>query len=142
VRAPSWTKAAKTSPSSSTLERSADRYRSGIDEAFCYITTTGRRTGRPHRVEMWFATETGHTIYALSGGLDRSDWVRNLMSDPNVRVRVGDREGDATARVLKAGTEEDSQARRLLLDKYQRPGHDDLADWGRTALAVAFDLAF
>lgn len=90
---------------------------------------------------MWFATETGRTLYALSGGLDRSDWVRNLVADPNVRVRVGRTEDEATARVLEAGTDEDALARRLLVGKYQRTGHDDLVDWGRTALAVAFDLS-
>lgn len=89
---------------------------------------------------MWFATETGRTLYALSGGLDRSDWVRNLVADPEVRVRVGRMDGEATARVLEAGTDEDALARRLLVEKYQRAGHDDLVDWGRTALAVAFDL--
>ena len=89
---------------------------------------------------MWFATETGRTLYALSGALDRSDWVRNLVAEPKVRVRVGRADGEATARVLEAGSDEDALARRLLVEKYQRAGHDDLVDWGRTALAVAFDL--
>lgn len=64
------------------------------------------------------------------------------MANPKVTVRVGDREGPATARVLAAGTEEDARARRLLLAKYQQPGHTDLESWGRSALPVAFDLGF
>jgi deazaflavin-dependent oxidoreductase (nitroreductase family) len=75
----------------------------------------------------------------LSGGRDRSDWVRNLLAEPRVRVRVGDREGPATARVLEAGSDEDALARRLLVAKYAGPG-DDLTGWGRDALAVALDL--
>ena len=35
-----------------SLQRTGGRYRSGIDEDFCYITTTGRRTGNPHRIEI------------------------------------------------------------------------------------------
>ena len=26
---------------------------------FCYVTTTGRTTGGHHRIEIWFAIETG-----------------------------------------------------------------------------------
>ena len=51
----------------------------GLDaESFCYVTTTGRRTGDPHRIEIWFAM-TGDTIYLLSGGRGRSDWVCNMI---------------------------------------------------------------
>ena len=64
------------------------------------------------------------------------------MVDPKVTVRIGDREGGATARVVDAGTQEDARARRLVLAKYQRPGQTDLESWGRSALPVAFDLDF
>ena len=38
---------------------------------FCYLTTTGRTTGKPHRIEIWFARE-GSTVYVLAGaGPDR-----------------------------------------------------------------------
>ena len=64
------------------------------------------------------------------------------MVEPKVTVRIGDREGGATARVVEAGTEEDALARRLLVAKYQQPGQTDLESWGRRALPVAFDLDF
>ncbi|HEX2047989.1 MAG TPA: nitroreductase family deazaflavin-dependent oxidoreductase [Acidimicrobiales bacterium] len=115
----------------------------GIDEAFCYITTTGRRTGQPHRIEIWFAGEAGgRTIYVLADGRERADWVRNVMADPHGVVRVGSQEGEALGRVVEAGTEEDALARRLLLAKYQKPGSKDLERWGASALPVAFDLSF
>ena len=112
----------------------------GIDPAFCYVTTTGRRTGRPHTIEIWFG-RSASTLYVLAGGRERADWVRNLMADPAARVRIGDGdEVDARARVLDAGSDEDAVARRLVLEKYQQPGRSDLHGWGRSALAVAFDL--
>ena len=77
----------------------------------------------------------------LAGGRDRADFVRNAMADPRVTVRIGDLEGDATARVLDPDTAEDALARRLVLAKYQAPGKRDLESWGRSALPVAFDLA-
>ena len=104
---------------------------------FCYLTTTGRRSGDPHRIEIWFASHDG-TIYLLSGGRDRSDWVRNAIASPQVSVEVGDELRTGTARLVTPDTDEDRLARRLLVEKYRSSG-DDLASWGRTSLAVAID---
>ncbi len=95
------------------------------DLPFCYLTTTGRRTGRPHAIEIWFA-RSGPTIYLLAGGGEGSDWVRNLMEEPSVVVRVGDKDGRGRARLLSVGSDEDAEARRLLLRKYRQPGDQSL----------------
>jgi deazaflavin-dependent oxidoreductase (nitroreductase family) len=107
------------------------------NEDFCYLTTTGRVTGRPHEIEIWFALD-GKTLYMLSGGRDRSDWVKNLQRTPQITVHIGDERFEGYARVVEdAG--EDELARRLLVDKYEsRPG--SLSNWRRTALPVAVDL--
>src|SRR5215213_7527442 len=104
-------------------------------EPFLYLTTLGRRTGRPHRIEIWFAAEDGR-MYLLAGGRERADWVRNLRADAHVTVELGDETRAGAARVLEAGTAEDRRARELLVGKY-RTDDDDLAEWGRTALPVA-----
>jgi F420H(2)-dependent quinone reductase len=57
-------------------------------EQYCYPTTTGRVTGHPHRIEIWFAIDQD-TLYMLSGGGDRSDWVKNLRREPAVTVQIG-----------------------------------------------------
>ena len=108
------------------------------EEPFCYVTTTGRVTGRPHTIEIWFGIG-GHTLYMLSGGGDRSDWVKNLIRTPETRVRIGTTDLSGRARVVTEGAE-DALARRLLLEKYEPTYSGDLSDWGRTALAVAVDL--
>ena len=111
-------------------------------QPFCYLTTTGRVSGRPHTIEIWFALQDD-TLYLLSGGGDRSDWVRNLISRPEVTVRVGRRdapERPGRARVVDPATPEDELARRLVAGKYQ-PGYGgDLSGWRRSALPVAVDL--
>jgi deazaflavin-dependent oxidoreductase (nitroreductase family) len=112
-------------------------------EAYCYLTTTGRVTGRPHTIEIWFARPDtgGRTIYLLAGGRDRSDWVRNLQRQPAVTVRIADRTFEAGARILDGDGDEPREARRLLYEKYQ-PGYSgDLAEWRETALPVALDRA-
>ncbi len=107
-------------------------------EDFCYLTTTGRVTGRPHTIEIWFALD-GHALYMLSGGRDRSDWVKNLQRSPEVTIRIADERFEGHARVVEEG-EEDQLARSLLVEKYEStPG--SLSNWRRTALPVAVDLA-
>jgi deazaflavin-dependent oxidoreductase (nitroreductase family) len=108
------------------------------DEDFCYLTTTGRVTGRPHTIEIWFALSE-YTLYMLAGGRTDADWVRNLMYTPAVIVRLRDITYAGRARVVEQA-DEDALARRIVVAKYQ-PGYgEDLADWGRESLPVAVDL--
>ena len=106
-------------------------------ESYCYLTTTGRITGRPHTIEIWFVLQ-GNRLYMLAGGRNRADWVRNLRRQPRVSVRLGSQTFDGTAGLI-SDPEEDALARRLLLAKYRR-SEDSLSEWGRTALPVYVDL--
>jgi deazaflavin-dependent oxidoreductase (nitroreductase family) len=108
------------------------------DEQYCYLTTTGRVTGRPHRIEIWFVID-GDTLYMLSGGRDRSDWVRNLRREPRVTVELGNAGFAGEARVVEDEAE-DARARRLVHDKYAESYGGDLTSWRRTSLPVAVDL--
>jgi deazaflavin-dependent oxidoreductase (nitroreductase family) len=105
------------------------------DLDFCYLTTFGRVSGAPHEIEIWFALHEG-TIYLLSGGGAGSDWVKNLIENPSVSLRLGAETRATTARVIST-TDEDALARRLLVEKY-RPRHSgELDDWGRIAMPIA-----
>ena len=110
------------------------------DEEYAYLTTRGRRTGRPHTIEIWFVT-VGTTVWMISGGGTSSDWVANLVADPAVTVRIGDRTSTGRARTDPGDAGEAAVARRLLAARYQgwqegRP----LSEWATTGLAVAVDL--
>jgi len=105
---------------------------------FCYVTTTGRTSGRPHRIEIWFAAHPERdTIYMLSGGRQRADWVRNLVASPRCTVEIGGARFVGYGRVIE-DTDEDEPARTLVHDKYAQG--DDLAGWRATSLPVAIDL--
>jgi len=107
------------------------------NEQFCYLTTTGRVTGQPHEIEIWFGLDDA-TLYMLSGGDDRSDWVKNLRQNPKVEIRIAGQTFEGHAHVIE-DTEEDELARRLLVEKYESsPG--SLSNWRRRALPVAVDL--
>ena len=65
----------------------------------------------------------------LSGGGDRSDWVKNLRRNPEVTVRIAGEQFGGRAREAR-DAEEDELARRLLVEKYESsPG--SLANWRR-----------
>jgi deazaflavin-dependent oxidoreductase (nitroreductase family) len=105
---------------------------------FCYVTTTGRTTGKPHRIEIWFAASPDtDTIFMLSGGRERADWVRNVVASPRCTVEIGDVRFVGYGRVIE-GSADDQPARTLVHDKYAHG--DDLASWRESALPVAIDL--
>ena len=67
---------------------------------FLYLTTTGRRSGQPREIEIWF-TERDGRYYVIAEHGRRAQWVQNLLAEPRVRARIGDRAFDATARPLE-----------------------------------------
>jgi deazaflavin-dependent oxidoreductase (nitroreductase family) len=109
------------------------------DESYCYLTTTGRVSGEPREIEIWFALD-GTTLYMLSGGRDGSDWVKNLLREPTVTVRIADRTFDGRARVVEDASE-DARARELVFEKYAPTYSGDLTDWRHSSLPIAVDLA-
>jgi deazaflavin-dependent oxidoreductase (nitroreductase family) len=67
---------------------------------FLYLTTTGRVSGQPREIEIWF-TERDGRYYLIAEHRERANWVRNLQARPQVTVRLGDRQFDATARIVR-----------------------------------------
>ncbi|MFN8381124.1 MAG: nitroreductase family deazaflavin-dependent oxidoreductase [Anaerolineales bacterium] len=108
-------------------------------EEYCYLTTKGRKTGKPHEIEIWFGVAE-NTIYLLSGGGDESDWVKNLRATPEATVRIGKYMFPVTARFVKDTTEE-AMIRPLMATKYNEwQERQILSEWARNALVVGLDL--
>src|SRR5215204_5879248 len=106
----------------------------------CFLTTTGRVSGNPHEIEIWFAARDGK-VYILSGGRDRSDWVKNITKTPEVRIRFDDQTFAGVGRIVAPDDPEDRIAREALVAKYYgwREGQP-LNNWGATSLPVAIRL--
>lgn len=108
-------------------------------EDYCYLTTQGRVSGRPHEIEIWFGVKE-NSLYLLSGDGEESDWVKNLLKEPSVTVRIKEHIFKGTAHVVHEA-QEDRTARYMLAEKYQEwKEGKTLSDWARTALAVAIDF--
>ena len=109
-----------------------------VDEEYAYLTTSGRITGADHEIEIWFASD-GVTLWLISGGQDRSDWVRNLLADPRARVRIGDQTLTVRARSAVADATERDTAARLLPAKYATQVSASADQWVVDAYLVALD---
>ena len=71
---------------------------------FLYLTTTGRRSGQPREIEIWFTEREGR-YYVIAEHLEATHWVQNLRAEPRVGVRLGETRFEARARVVDAGAE-------------------------------------
>jgi len=109
------------------------------DQDYCYLTTTGRVSGRPHEIEIWFGVQN-NILYLLSGS-GKSDWVKNLRKAPAVTVRITTHTFTGTARVVEE-QEEERTARYLIAEKYHEwEEGKTLSQWARTALPIAIDVS-
>ncbi len=81
----------------------------GIVPGFGVVETTGRRTGRKHQVPVG-GRLTGNTFWFVAANGRDSHYVKNIESDPRVRVRVHGRWRDGEAHLVP----DDKMGRRLL----------------------------
>ena len=100
------------------------------------ITTTGRRTGRTRRTEIWFHNIDGQII--ITGTPGPRDWLANLIANPNFTFHLkGDVQADlpATARVIT-----DPEERRAIMSARFRgqDASDEPPAAGRPCVEVLF----
>jgi deazaflavin-dependent oxidoreductase (nitroreductase family) len=80
--------------------------------AFALLETTGRRTGKRRRTPVGNGLD-GDVFWVVSEHGERCAYVRNLVADPHVRVKVGRRWRTGRASLL---ADDDGLARRHELD--------------------------
>jgi deazaflavin-dependent oxidoreductase (nitroreductase family) len=66
-----------------------------MSEAFLYLTTRGRVSGQPRRIEIWFVEHAGKH-YIVAEGREQAGWVKNLKACPSVTFSVGPRAAPAS----------------------------------------------
>jgi deazaflavin-dependent oxidoreductase (nitroreductase family) len=88
------------------------------------ITTTGRRTGRPRRVEIVFHNVDGRIVISGLPRADRKrDWLLNLEADPHMTIHLkGMLAADlpATARVINDPAERRSTSEKIIRQAWPR----------------------
>ena len=85
-----------------------------------YLTTTGRSTGLPRRVELWFAYDDG-CIYLMAGYAqdDRPNhWYRNLQANPSASVEIAGASLSVTMEPVADPESARAAIRELFLAKF------------------------
>ena len=73
----------------------------------CRLTTTGRKSGEPRTVTIWYAID-GERVY-LTGGKEDPHWCRNVRANPDVTVELRGQRFEGRARVI----DDSGEARRI-----------------------------
>ena len=113
------------------VERALERDRT-ID-----ITTTGRRSGRPSRIEIWFHNVDGR-IY-ITGLPGRRDWYANVVANPEFTFHLKQSvQADLPARARPITG--DAERREVLAEILTRLGRDELDHWVADAPLVEVEF--
>ncbi len=85
-----------------------------------HLTTTGRSTGLPRRVELWFAYDDG-CICLLAGSTEDgrpNHWYRNLQANPSASVEIAGETHTVTMEPVEEPESERAAIRELFLAKF------------------------
>jgi hypothetical protein len=82
----------------------------------CDITTTGRRSGRRSRIEIWYFVVDG--VVYLTGTPGPRDWYANLLADPHLTFHV--KQGARADLPARAAPVTDPGERRRIMGAIMR----------------------
>ena len=103
------------------------------------ITTTGRSSGLPRRIETWFY-RVGDQIY-LTGSPGRRDWYANLLANPDFTFHL--KQSVAADLPARAAPITDPEERRAIFERIlsDLDGSQDLEAWleGSPLMTVSFN---
>ena|ERR1041385_429068 len=86
------------------------------EQQFLYLSTIGWRSGRKHKIEIWFV-QRGGRYYLMSENRERAHWVQNILHDRAVSFDVDDRSLAGTGQVIRKGPIADD-VKKLMRKKY------------------------
>jgi deazaflavin-dependent oxidoreductase (nitroreductase family) len=96
-------------------------------EQLAHLTTIGRKSGRSHTVELWFALADGKIYLSHEGAA--ADWMKNITNNGRVSIKVGSVTLDAEAAILSSGTVIKVGQRSLYEKYYGRASEAAIDDW-------------
>jgi len=113
--------------------------RDHADVECCDVVTTGRVSGNPHEIEIWFGVPddaTVETMYLISGNGPGADWYRNMLVTADVLVKL---DGEAHLGRARRVTDPDERRRcgDLMGAKYVWGGDPSI---GLTYEAWCYDV--
>jgi deazaflavin-dependent oxidoreductase (nitroreductase family) len=107
---------------------SKDDLENVASQKLVHLTTTGRMSGKPHTVEIWFALRN-EKVYLSHEGKE-TDWMKNIKKHSQVSFEIGGKNFNGNAHYLEDGTEEAWTGKVALYEKYYgRATKEVIEDW-------------
>jgi deazaflavin-dependent oxidoreductase (nitroreductase family) len=108
-------------------------------EKLIHVTTVGRTTNKPHKVELWFAVNRGRIYLSHEG--EETDWMRNIRIHGDVYFEIGGRNFTGKARILENGSEEACEGKVALYEKYYgKASKETVEDWFSLSKLLLIEL--
>lgn len=89
-----------------------------MTEQFLYLTTTGRVTGNPHTIEIWYV-DYANCYYLCSEYPEKSDWVRNVKRKPSVSYYIAEQDQTMPTQAGQASIVDDINLIEILREKFE-----------------------
>jgi deazaflavin-dependent oxidoreductase (nitroreductase family) len=94
-------------------------FRTGLQSAqIIEITVTGRTSGRPISLPIWFALD-GDKLYLIPVKGSDTDWYKNVRKTPTIRLGAGGKTLTTSARLITDEAQLDTVLEKFR-DKYGR----------------------
>jgi len=77
------------------------------------ITVTGRKSGRPISIPVWFVLENGK-LYLLPVSGSDTQWYKNVLKNPSIRIEAGGAEAE-----LKVAPVTDAKQVSSVVEKFR-----------------------
>ena len=74
------------------------------EQHFLFLTTKGWKTGRQHRIEIWFVSYADK-YYVMSERKEKAHWVQNVIQNPKVLFTVNSKSFEGAARIVDKHSE-------------------------------------
>ncbi len=105
------------------------------------ITTTGRKTGQPRRIEIWFHYQDGRII--ITGSPNPRGWYANVVANRHFTWHFKQTLLRDVAAVAKPITDQDERRAvfKRMRELEDRMGHVDVDDWTNRSPMIEVELA-
>ncbi len=108
-------------------------------QKFIHLTTKGRRTGKLHTVELWFAVSDGKVYLSHEG--KETDWMMNINQNTQVSFEIGGKVFTGNGRYIKDPSDETRSAKVALYEKYYgKAAKEVIEDWFSLSRLVAIEI--
>ena len=105
-------------------------------EKFIHLTTRGRKTGRAHMVELWFAASDGKVYLSHEG--EETDWMKNIEQNGEVSFEIGGKNFTGKAHYIEDHTDEAWPGKVALYEKYYgNAAKEVIEDWFSLSRLIA-----